>query len=399
MKFISPHGKKGNTLMVTLFFCLAIGLVLASILKLVSARYTMTMRSTDWNGVIPVLEAGIEEAMTHLHDDFSATANGWTAGTLNGVSVYTKQRTFTDGSYFYVAIAGYSSASPTIYSQGYVRAPFKASQYIGRTVRVSITNPPTIFSKALATSGPIGMVGNPSVGGFDSRIGPYNPLTNSSVPGSIATDSTANPAISLGGATISGSASTGPGGTISGGTILGSTNNNMNVFFPSNAPPATPGSIISETSSNIWNVGNGSFQMSSYNGDPMVITGNATLWVNGPISISGTSYIQIKPGASLKLYVSGNVDIGGGGIINNPGLAANLSLIGLAGCTSVYYHGTPDFVGTINAPQADFTMKGTSAMYGAVISKSASFNGTTSLLYDGALALSGGWIATGWTEL
>jgi len=31
---------------------------------------------------------------------------------------------------FTVAIAGYSSASPTIYSQGYVRAPFKASQYM-----------------------------------------------------------------------------------------------------------------------------------------------------------------------------------------------------------------------------------------------------------------------------
>jgi len=47
--------------MVTLFFCLAIGLVLASILKLVSARYTMTMRSTDWNGAIPTLEAALRK--------------------------------------------------------------------------------------------------------------------------------------------------------------------------------------------------------------------------------------------------------------------------------------------------------------------------------------------------
>jgi len=87
MKFVSPHGKKGNTLMVTLFFCLAIGLVLASILKLVSARYTNdhALNRLEWG--YPVLEAGVEEAMTHLHDDFSPTANGWTAGTLNGVSV------------------------------------------------------------------------------------------------------------------------------------------------------------------------------------------------------------------------------------------------------------------------------------------------------------------------
>src|SRR5882724_1766061 len=133
MKFISPHGKKGNTLMVTLFFCLAIGLVLASILKLVSARYTMTMRSTDWNGAIPTLEAGIEEAMTHLHEDTTPGANGWTLATIGGVSVYTKQRTFADGSYFTVQIYGATGNTPLIYSQGYVRSPFKANQYISRS--------------------------------------------------------------------------------------------------------------------------------------------------------------------------------------------------------------------------------------------------------------------------
>jgi hypothetical protein len=399
MKFVTPHGKKGNTLMMTLFFCLAIGMVIASILKLVSARYTTTVRSTDWNEAIPVLEAGVEEAMTHLHDDYSATSNGWTAGTLGGQAVYTKQRTFSDGSYFYVAIANFSSNNATIYSQGYVRSPLKANQYIGRTVRVATTNPPTIFTKALATSGTISMVGNPLVGGFDSRIGPYAISHNAT--GNIATDSTANPAISLGGATVNGSATTGPGGTITGGTITGGTNNNMNVAFPSNSPPTIPGTFLTESSSNVWNVGSGSYQMSSYSstGDPMIVTGNAILWVNGSFTIKGTGFIQIMPGASLTLYVSGNVDIGGGGVVNNPGLATDFSLLGLAGCTSINYAGTADFIGTINAPEADFTMKGTPNLIGAVISKSASFNGSGSLLYDDRLAVSGLLIATGWTEL
>ena len=384
--------------MLTLFFCLAIGLVLASILKLVSARYTTTVRSTDWNEAIPVLEAGVEEAMTHLHDDFVASANGWTPDTLGGVPVYTKQRTFSDGSYFKVSIANFSTSAPIIYSQGYVRSPLKANQYIGRMVRVGTTNPPTVFTKALATTGTISMVGHPVVGGFDSRLGAYDAVTNSNATGNIATDSTASPAISLGGATINGSATTGPGGTISGGTITGGTNNNMNVAFPSNSPPA-PGTLLAETSSNIWSVGTGSYQTSSYNGDSIVVTGNASLYVNGNISISGGGSITIMPGASLKLYVSGNVDIGGNGIINSTGLAANFSLIGLAGCTSIYYHGTPDYVGTINAPQADYTMKGTANLYGAVISKTASFNGNTALFYDDSLAVSGLLIATGWTEL
>jgi hypothetical protein len=399
MKFTLQQRRQGNTLMITLFFCLAIGMVLASVLKLVSARYNTTVRSNDWNEAIPVLEAGIEEAMTHLHDDMTPSANGWTAGTLNGVLVYTKQRSFSDGSYFYVAIRNFSSNNATIYSQGYVRSPFKANQYIGRTVQVATTNPPTVFTKALATVGVISMVGVASVDGFDSRNGHYDTTTNRNATGNIATDSSASPAISLGGATINGSAITAPGGTITGGTITGGTNNTMNVSFPSNAPPATPGGLLTESSSNVWNVASGSYRMSSFNGDPMIITGNATVWVNGDFSISGSSSIKIMPGASLTLYVSGNVDIGGNGVVNNPGLAANFSLVGLTGCTSINYHGTPDFIGTINAPQADFTMKGTAVLYGAVISKSAHFNGSVALHYDDALAVSGLLIATGWTEL
>jgi hypothetical protein len=372
--------------------------VLASILKLVSSRYTTTVRSNDWNEAIPVLEAGVEEAMTHLHDDTTPTANSWTADTLGGVSVVTKQRSFSDGSYFKVEIANFSSSGPTIYSQGYVRSPYKASQYISRSVKVAVTNPPTVFTKALATVGLISMVGHPLVDGFDSRKGKYDSSTNVNATGSIATDSTANPAISLGGATIDGSATTGPGGTVSGGTVVGGTNNNMNVAFPSNTVPTTPGTFLTESSSNVWNVGSGSFQMSSYNGDPIVITGNATILVNGGISISGGGSIRVMPGASVKMYVTGNVDIGGNGIVNDPGLAANFSLIGLAGCTSINYHGTPDFVGTINAPQADFTMKGTTSLFGAVIAKSASFNGNVAIHYDDSLAVSGLLIASGWTE-
>ena len=398
MRPIHSQRERGNTLMLTLFFCLAIGMVLASVLKLIGGRYAMTVRSTDWNECIPVLEAGIEEAMTHIHDDNSSSANGWTATTVSGKLVYQKQRSFSDGSYFFTTIYNASSNSPSIVSQGFVRVPMKANKYIGRTVLVSLTNPPNVFTKALATVSSISMVGVDTVDSYNSTKGPYNTTSNRNANGSIATDSTNTPAITLGNATISGNVTTGPGGTVSGGNITGGTNNNMNVSFPSNPPPAGPFGVLVESSSNVWNVASGSYKMSSYNGDTINVTGNVSLWVDSSFSISGGGSIKINNGATLTLYVSGNVDIGGNGVANNPGLPADFSLVGLSGCTSITYHGNPDLYGTIYAPQATFSMKGTAVMYGAVIANAASFNGNVALHYDESLATLGGLVATSWIE-
>jgi hypothetical protein len=136
MKLLSKKREQGSILVVTLFTGLTIGIVLASFLTLISSRYTLTARSMDWNAAMPVLEAGLEEALTHLHDDpNSPSANGWTPGTIVGLPVYTKERHFTDGSYFYVTIYNAASDYPTIYSSGFVPAPV-GQGYISRMVSV-----------------------------------------------------------------------------------------------------------------------------------------------------------------------------------------------------------------------------------------------------------------------
>jgi hypothetical protein len=415
MKLICRQGKQGNTLMIVLFFSLAIGMVLASILHLVSSRYTNTVRSTEWNAAIPVLEAGIEEAMTHLHDDATPGANGWTAATVGGSLVYQKQRTFTDGSYFYATIYNAGTNNPIIISQGYVRSPLSSSQYITRMVRVCATNPPNIFTKAVAAAGQLTFNGGGLVDGFDSRIGGYSTLTNRNATGDVATDSTATPAMTLGNCDVYGKVTTGPGGNVSiGGGNVGSvawnatnngiqpgwTNDNMNVSFPSNPPPSGSFSFFPTASNGVTYVPDGTFSTTSFSstGNPMIVTGNATLWVSGDFTLKGTGYVQIMPGASLTLYIGGNADIGGGGVINSSA-ASHFSLIGLSGCTSVKYAGGAQFVGTINAPQASFTFGGTSDFFGAAIVQSATFNGGVNFHYDDALAAQNGLVATSWTEL
>jgi len=412
--------------MIALFFCMCIGLVLASVLKLISARYTTTVRSTDWNAAIPVLEAGVEEAMAHIHDDATPGANGWTAGTLGTNIVYTKQRSFADGSYNYVTIYGATSVTPTIYSQGFVRSPMKASQYIARTVRVSTSNPPNVFTKALATTGLITLSGGAYVDGFDSRSGGYDGLTNRNATGNIASDSTNNPAIKVGTGSVFGSVVTGPGGVISiaGGSVgdvswntnasnsgvqpgTGWTNNNMNVAFPTNPPPTNSSYLFPTATSlggsNATFLGSGAYSAPAFTSSdstkPLIVTGNAVLYLTGNLTVSGSGFIQIRPGASLTLYVGGTAVVSGGGVVNGTGLASNFSLIGLNSCTSITYSGSAAFIGTVNAPQAALTISGGGGAYGAIIAKSATISGSGGLHYDDSLGASGGLVATGWVEL
>ena len=60
MKLSSKKREQGSILAVALFTGLAIGIVLASYLMLISSRYNLTVRSMGWNAAIPVLEAGLE---------------------------------------------------------------------------------------------------------------------------------------------------------------------------------------------------------------------------------------------------------------------------------------------------------------------------------------------------
>src|SRR6266571_6643930 len=101
MKLIIKKSAEGSTLVITIVISALIGSVLCSFLVLISARNQGAMRALAWNSAIPVLEAGIEEALTHLHDDKNnPTANDWANDVVDGQTVYWKRRDFPDGSYF-----------------------------------------------------------------------------------------------------------------------------------------------------------------------------------------------------------------------------------------------------------------------------------------------------------
>jgi hypothetical protein len=289
-------------------------------------------------------------------------------------------------------------------------------------VEVDTTNPPSTFSRAIAANGSITLSGNAVIDGYNSSLGQYDPITNRNSSGGIGTDSKDSPAIIVGTAHVYGSAVTGPGGTISssGGSVgetswagpgmePGWTDDNMNVHFLDNGAPAGPYSVpqvVIAGGSNITTLGTGTYTLSSFSSNnkknPMVVTGQAVLYVPGDFIISGfignAGYVDIAPGGGLKLYVGGRAVIAGAGVINESGNPSNLSYYGLPGNTTLSYSGTANFVGTINAPEADFAISGGASVYGAVICNTFNCNGGSSVHYDQALGGGGTLVVTAWRE-
>ena len=416
MRLLTPQREQGNTLVLTLILCLTIGTVLASYLGLIGSRYKVTVRSECWNAAIPVLEAGMEEALTHLQDDLNSPgANGWILGTISGQQVYSKQRSFTDGSCFLVNIYNAATKSPTIYSTGFVPSPLSSSSFISRTAKVTGSNP-ALVNFAFAAVNSIQMNGNGLASdSFDSS----NPaLSTNGQFDSSKTSTNGNVGsvygpVSLGNHNIAGSLYLGPTATssVSSGQVSGQIYTDFNVSFPDVVLPTT--TWLQATTTKV---------------------GKTTLYdftTSGDYYISGSSDIQVEAGVTVRLrvdstsfspanihilstngtsgtlsiyQVSGSASMAGNTTVDS-GRPRNLWYYGLPGVTSVTYGGNSSFIGVIYAPEADLTLNGggnNNGLIGASITKTITMNGHYNFHFDEDLLTSGptrGFVVTSWLEL
>src|SRR6266511_15893 len=95
---------QGSVLLVTLLTAWVIGISLVSYLTLVANQNRSTYHSLGWNTCVPVMESGVEEALTQLHFNgiLGLSSNQWTLG-IDGR--YHKRRSVgADGSYYEVTI-------------------------------------------------------------------------------------------------------------------------------------------------------------------------------------------------------------------------------------------------------------------------------------------------------
>jgi hypothetical protein len=352
------------------------GISLASYLTLVRNQNLSVMRSVAWNTCIPTLEAGIEEALTHINDSGITNLNssGWTLG-ANG---YTKTRSLGT-SYYIVTIS--TSDPPVVTSQGYSQTPsnptlpfawlaaigidsLSRTQYNSRTVQVATTRN-SIWTHAMVAKGQINLNGNNiTTDSFDSTDPSHSTggLYDSSKRkdhGDVATDSTIINSLNAGNANLYGRASTGPGGSVAigpngvvgdiawhsshSGIEPGWTNNDMNVYFPDVTAPFTSGFTPSSGSigstSYTYLLNNGDYVISdlSMNGhDLMMVTNKVRLLITGSFSMSGNASIEVAKGSNLQIIMKGaSASIGGNGIANDTGNATNFVYLGLPSNTSL----------------------------------------------------------------
>ncbi len=417
MKISFNRRQDGGALVVVLVMCVTIGTVLAGYLGLIGGRYKITLRSQCWNAAIPVLEAGVEEAMAHLHYDSSNfTANGWAAGTVAGLPVYYKQRSFSDGSYYLVNIYNATTNNPYIYSTGFVPAPLDPGKYISRTVKVRGNIQP-LLNVAFAAINSVQMNGsglaadsfnssNPAL----SSNGQYDP-TKTSTNGNVA--SVYGP-VNFGNHNIAGSLYLGPGVTtyvVTPGQVSGSIYTDFNVSFPDVVLPdttwqAATGMTVKKTTTYDFTT-SGDYYITT-SGDIIVEPGvsvrirmDATSFSPANIHVVSTNGVS----GSLTIYqVSGTVDMSGNVTVDS-GRARNFYYYGLPGVTSVTYGGTSTFVGVIYAPEADLTLNGGGTainMVGSSVTKSITMNGHYMFHFDEDLLSSGptrGFVATSWQEM
>ena len=257
MKIKINKQPQGNVLLATMLVTLIVGVALSSYLTLVSVQNQSTLRSQAWNNSIPIMEAGIEEALTALQYYRSANMDksGWTFNAADGF--YHTSGTLRNGStqnapnaYSYdvgiklpplgqpdqpiIECFGYSPSPNNLATSPDKRLSSPYGMILGavglaplftpdisttkRKVRV-ITKSDPLFSKAMAAQGLIDMNGKWIVtDSFDSSdlTGTYNTggkydSSKKKAGGNVATN---GQLVNVNNAWVYGSVATGPGGTV-----------------------------------------------------------------------------------------------------------------------------------------------------------------------------------------
>lgn len=425
----------GSVLLITLWLAVIIGTGLAGYLMMAENQSLSVYRSQTWNSIVPVTEAGVEDALQLLNkypgtfDQLTNWENTYSSDNWTNVAprVYYAHRT-VGSNYYDVYITNNTANQPVINSQGTaiwyyyvagIQAPPPmlaaiASTSPGATSSsrsvVVQTKVDAIFNVAMAALLTIDFNGNNiTTDSFDSADPNYS--TNGLYPagnvamtkanGDVVTDDTITNSLSIGNANIKGSVKTGPNGSIgigpngsvgdrawveggSAGIESGHSANDMNVVFPDVTLPA---------GANLWP----SLSPLSGNGPNTKVNGvryDYIITSSGDYSIPGMTGsadgIYISSNSAVRLYIRGDVNVSGqsqiyietGGSLTIYMGSANFSLGGNGmanqngNANSFYYFGLPSNTSVNFGGNANFV--------GAVYAPEAAFTlgGGGSTPYD-----------------
>jgi hypothetical protein len=435
---------QGHVLVMVLVVVTICAFALMSYLTLVNSQNRAVARSQGWNATVPVMEAGVEEALAHLNANTVTNlgCDGW----VKVANYYRMERTVGDN-YYVVTITATNPIFPVIESRGFSRTPllvqYSSSPYFfaqvgptygspqrgytGRGVRVDARKNGSLV-KAMLSKGRINLGGTVRVDSYRSCDGPYDPATSDDC-GDVASNGELNRQVSVGGdVQIRGHISTGPGGTVgisgtevsigskawveggNSGIEPGWFRDDMNVTVADSPTPpaggytAFPGGGYVDGVWYDWIVPAGTYSLTSVqlNGQKkLLITGDVILKVNGDVQTTDESGIVIGPTGSLQMFVTGSASMGGSGVSNMAKDPWRFSYWGMKSNTRVTFNGSSEFYGLLYAPYADLTLGGGSVIYGGIVSKTVNGTGGFTLHYDKCLSQESRarYIVINWDEM
>src|SRR5881394_1633405 len=146
--------RAGHILVATLVIAAVLGVAVVAYLNVIHTQNNLTVRSQVWNSCMPVVEAGIEEALAHMNSSGQTNwgkVNGWSWDSSK--NAFVKTRPIGNGS-FTCTIATNNGPNPVITSTGSLPAPVTVNtgknpflatptpppapvRYITRTVRAT----------------------------------------------------------------------------------------------------------------------------------------------------------------------------------------------------------------------------------------------------------------------
>jgi len=429
----------GHILVATLVVAGVLGIALAAYLNVLHTQNNLTVRSQVWNACMPVVEAGIEEALAHMNSTGTTNwaSNGWGKDSGNN---FLKTNSIGSG-FFTCTISTNGSAFPVITCTGKLPAPVTigtgrnplvavaggasppATIYISRTVRVKTTKPPALI-KGLMAKVKIDFNGTTTgTDSYNSAFGAYlaplaGGLFNQGANGDIAVN---GDIVNIGNADVHGHVAVGPKAKVNVGptgfigdlSILkgiqkGWIRYDMNVDLADVQRPWPAGTAGAPKSGSSGSGPGYKYLMDAQNyeldsltinsGDVVLVTnGIATLWVKGNADIQGA--ITVSQPGGLRLYVGGSVSLSG--TWDKSALPADLMIYGLPTCTTVNVTTGSKLEAVIYAPQATLTLKGNANLFGSATAGSIILTGNSMFHYDDALSnvAPSIYTVTSWQEL
>lgn len=398
----SLRDTSGSAILAALFVAILISAIAGLYLQSVVQEVENAHRTRLALETVNVAEAGAEDAL------YALTQGNW-SGWQGGAHGFSREITLPGGSAGEIRkVRTYleldNPDTPIIVSEGVIIHP--SGIRVARQVRIDLNRSGT-FANGLTSRNGVLMKGNKtSVDSYNSDLGPYDPA-NPNDGGSVASTSVAVDAVSIQNADIFGYVATGGGQPKVGsnGSVTGKDTEagikvdpkRVSMDFYADFPPVETPTLTNPFFST-WGSTMGvpswptEFHLSSLSigsGAVMSVYGDVTLIVDGNIDINGE--LRVEPGASLTVYVEGDVDVGGTGMMNLTNKPSQLVLFGTApegGGQDIRLHGNGAMAGAIYAPFADVAMKGggsTGVMFGAVVANTISLNGNYEFHYDEAL--------------